>query len=213
MSDRFRSRFPTYDVLDKWHSPSWNEQTREVVAKRLHEVPERRFFSESEWDLLHAICDRLVPQPDRAEAPVPIAPFIDEKLHAGRGNGYRYADMPPQREAWRQGLRAIDDEARLRWGKVFRELPDNQRDAVLRAVQHGDVQSPEWQGLPPKRFFTSTLLHEAVSVYYAHPAAWSEIGFGGPASPRGYVRLAIDRRDAWEAIEGEPIERKAAGDD
>jgi hypothetical protein len=45
------------------------------------------------------------------------------------------------------------------------------------------------------------LLHEAVSVYYAHPAAWSEIGFGGPASPRGYVRIEADRRDSWEAIE------------
>ena len=41
----------------------------------------------------------------------------------------------------------------------------------------------------------------SVSVYYAHPAAWSEIGFGGPASPRGYVRMQANRRDPWEAME------------
>jgi hypothetical protein len=40
-----------------------------------------------------------------------------------------------------------------------------------------------------------------VGIYYAHPAAWSEIGFGGPASPRGYVRLGFDERDPWEAEE------------
>ena len=35
----FRTPYPAYDVLDKWDSPSWNEQTREVVRKRLDEVP------------------------------------------------------------------------------------------------------------------------------------------------------------------------------
>ena len=40
MSEVFRDRFPTYDVLDKRDTPSWNEQTRAVVEKRLHQVPE-----------------------------------------------------------------------------------------------------------------------------------------------------------------------------
>ncbi len=30
MSEVFHHRFPTYDVLDKWNSPSWNNQTRAV---------------------------------------------------------------------------------------------------------------------------------------------------------------------------------------
>ena len=50
------------------------------------------------------------------------------------------------------------------------------------------------------RFFNE-LLGKVVSVYYAHPSAWNEIGFGGPASPRGYVRLGFDQRDPWEAEE------------
>jgi hypothetical protein len=132
---------------------------------------------------------------------VPIVPFIDEKLFKNQGNGYRFAEMPPMREAWRQGIKAIDEEARRRWDSGFCELPHNQQDAVLRAIQHGDALSPAWEGLPPKRFFTSMLLRETVTVYYAHPAAWNEIGFGGPASPRGYVRLGFDRRDSWEAEE------------
>jgi hypothetical protein len=201
MSEVFNDRFPTYDVLDKWDSPSWNEQTRAVVGKRLHEVPDRRFLTESEWAVLSAVCNRLIPQPDRGEASVPIVPFIDEKLFKNQGDGYRFEGIPPTREAWRRGLQAIEDEARARWGGGFRELPTNQQDAVLRAIQYGDVRSATWEGLPPKLFFRSVLLRAVVSVYYAHPAAWSEIGFGGPASPRGYVRMGFDRRDPWEAEE------------
>ena len=43
--------------------------------------------------------------------------------------------------------------------------------------------------MPPQTFWTSHVIHDVVGAYYAHPAAWSEIGWGGPASPRGYVRL------------------------
>lgn len=201
MSEVFHNRFPTYDVLDKWDTPSWNDQTRAVIRKRLHQIPNRRFLTEAEWGVLSAVCDRLILQPDRADSAVPIAPFIDEKLFKNQGNGYRFEGMPPMREAWRRGLQAIDDEARATWGGGFRELPANQQDSVLRAIQHGDVRCAAWQDLPPRIFFRSVVLRDVVGVYYAHPAAWSEIGFGGPASPRGYVRLGFDRRDAWEAEE------------
>jgi gluconate 2-dehydrogenase subunit 3-like protein len=201
MSEVFHDRFPTYDVLDKWGSPSWNDQTRAVVHRRLNQVPNRRFLTEVEWQILRAVCDRLIPQPERRDAPVPIVPFIDEKLFKNQGDGYRYEGMPPMREAWRRGIAAIDDEARARWGGGFRDLPPNQQDAVLRTIQHGETRSAAWRGLSAKRFFSGVLLRGAASVYYAHPAAWNEIGFGGPASPRGYVRLGFDRRDGWEAEE------------
>ena len=58
--------------------------------------------------------------------------------------------------------------------------------------------------MPPELFFAKRLLHDVVGAYYAHPAAWNEIGFGGPASPRGYVRMNFDRRDPWEAAEARP---------
>ena len=197
----FEDRFPQYDVLAKQASVSWNEQTRSVVNKRLHEVPGRRFFDPHQWATLEAICERIIPQPDRPDSPVPIAPFIDSKLHEDRTDGTRYADMPPMQTAWREGLKGIDEESRRLFGRPFRELPPDRQDAVLRAVQNGEVESDIWRQLPAPEFFKKRLLHDIVSVYYAHPAAWSETGFGGPAAPRGYVRLGIDRHDPWEAVE------------
>ena len=40
------------------------------------------------------------------------------------------------------------------------------------------------------------------------PTAWSEIGWGGPASPRGYVRMDFDERDPWEAAEAKDGRRR-----
>lgn len=202
MSKKFESPYPGYDVLDKWNTPSWNDQTRQVVEKRLSEVPERMFLTEAEWRTLEAICERLIPQPDRPDDPVPIAPYVDQMLERNQGEGYRYEDMPPLREAWRRGLAAVERESEERQGVRFTDLGADGQDALLADIQKGKVQSGEaWQGLPPAKFFEETLLKTVAGIYYSHPAAWSEIGYGGPASPRGYVRLGENQRDPWEAEE------------
>jgi hypothetical protein len=196
----FHTPYPTYNVMAKWDSPSWNEQTRKVVRKRLDELPPRRFFTPEQWSLLESIATRLMPQPDREE-PVPIVPWIDDMLHRNRGPGYRYADMPPMRDAWRQGLDAIAAEAHDRHGKDFQKLSPGDQDDLLTDIQNNRVERRYWGGLPSGGFFTHHLLKQVVAVYYSHPDAWSEIGFGGPASPRGYVRLGFDEHDPWEAEE------------
>lgn len=196
----FRTPYLTYDVLDKWDSPSWNDQTRAAIRLRLEQIPERRFLSDQQWSLLQAIVDRLVPQPDREE-PVPIVPWVDALLHHNHGPGFRYADMPPMREAWQLGLKAIAAEAQNRHGKTFEQLSAEDQDELLRDVENNQVDSRYWGNLPAGGFFKHHLLKEVVGIYYSHPDAWSEIGYGGPASPRGYARLGLDERDPWEAEE------------
>ena len=198
MSERFESPYAGYDVLDKWDTQSFNDITRAVLAERLGRVPERRFLEPHLWDLLHAVCDRLVPQPERA-APVPIAPWIDHVLDRNRTNGTRFASMPPQRQAWAIALAAIDREAEIRFGAGFLALDAGLQDAVLKAIVDGEAGGEHWQGVPPKKFMREVMLKEVVAIYYVHPDAQSEIGFGGPAAPRGYVRLGRDRIDPWEA--------------
>jgi hypothetical protein len=196
-------RYPGYDVLDKWHGPSFDDTTRRVLADRLDAVPPRRHLSEDEWALLEAVNARLLPQLDRAR-PIPITPWIDAMLFDQRGEGYRRPDVPPLRDAWRAGLAALEDEARRRHDRRFIELSEAEQDALLQSLADDRVESPQWRTVArgfARHFFTDHLLKIAAGIYYAHPAAWSEIGFGGPASPRGYVRLGIDARDPWEAKE------------
>jgi Gluconate 2-dehydrogenase subunit 3 len=198
--ERFKSLYPDYDVLHKWQTTSWNEQTRRVVAKRLTDIPPRQFFTELQWLTLDAVCHRVIPQPERAE-PVPIAPWIDAKLYKGEGSGTRYAGLPRDRECWRRGMDAIEAEAQHRHRRSYHALDPVEQDLILRAMNDQEVEAPNWTNLPSKKFMRHMLLREIVAIYYAHPAAWSEIGFGGPASPRGYVRMGFNRRDPWEAEE------------
>jgi len=198
-------RFPGYDVLKKRNSQSWNDQTREVIDRRVAINPNlHRFFNEEEWQTMRAVCERIVPQTVARPHPVPLAAMVDEKLHSNAGDGYRYAELPPMREAWRKGLAALDAEAKSRHRRRFHDLTPLEQDAILTAVQTGDAGDPAWHDLPPRSFFAKRVLHDIVSSYYAHPTAWNEIGFGGPASPRGYVRMNFDRRDPWEASEARP---------
>ena len=73
-------------------------------------------------------------------------------------------------------------------------------------MQHGELTGAAWGGMPCKLFFEHRVIPDITHAYYAHPVAWNEIGFGGPASPRGYVRMGLDRRDPWEAVEAAPGE-------
>lgn len=194
------SRYPGYDVLAKWRSPSFDDKTRKVLTRRLKAIPGRRFLSGDEWALLEAVAARLIPQPDRTR-PIPITPWIDDMLAENRGEGFRRDGAPPLRVAWRQGLAGIEAEAERRFSRRFAGLPADAQDAVLGAVQRGEVDGASWDGLPPAHFFCALLLKTVAGVYYSHPDAWSEIGFGGPASPRGYVRLGPDARDPWDGEE------------
>ncbi len=193
-------RFPGYDVLAKRDTPSWNEQTRRAIDARLAITEEPRFFGEAEWRTLRAICDRVIRQPAMGSR-VPIAALVDRKMEQDQRDGFRHAIMPPQREAWRRGLRAVDAEARARFGGAFHDLPPARQDEVLSGIEAGEAHTDTWGDMPPKTFFKARLLHDIAASYYAHPFAWNEIGFGGPASPRGYVRMDFNRRDPWEAVE------------
>jgi len=202
-NEQFRSRYAGYNVLDKWSSTDWDDQTREVVRKRLAELPTIRFFTEHEVRTLTAVINRIVPQPDRPEKErIPIAPWIDEKLFKDKRNGYRYEELPVQREAWRLGLAGVDEAATALFAaRLFSDLDALSQDVVLTQIERGKAPGSVWQKLPPKRFFTSVLLVSIVQIYYSHPLAWNEIGYSGPSSPRGHVRKWEGGVDPWEAQE------------
>jgi hypothetical protein len=201
--------YPGYDVLAKWNSPSWNDKTRDVISRRLSVANEPRFFTAEEFESVTAMADRIVPQ-SASHSRIPVAALLDRKLQDGVLDGYRSAGMPRDGDAWRIGLNALEAEARGLHGSRFAEIAGPDQDALLRRCEAGELHAPEWAGIPPDSFFKHRLLRDLVLAYYAHPVAWSEIGWGGPASPRGYVRLDFNDRDPWEAAEAKPGSEVAA---
>ena len=168
-------------------------QTRAVLVARLEALPERhpRALGDAAFAILRAVCARLIPQPERSE-PIDLAGAVDDRLARGEGNGWRYATMPPDAEAYRRGLLGVDECARATFGAAFVALDGAGQDAVLRAVQRGDAAGEAWQTLPAGRFFEE-LLAELVESYYSHPLAQEEIGYVGFADAHGWQALGLDR--------------------
>ena len=181
----------------------WDARTREVILDRVNNVPEIRFFTTDEARLLEAICNRVLPQDDRDEAhKIPIVPQIDKRLYDNSHDGYRYEDMPPDREAFRLGLRAIEEIAQHLHAAGFLEMGSLQQDEILRSLHDGKPAAAHeiWKRMSVQRFWL-LLVSDCADAYYSHPWAWDEIGFGGPAYPRGYMRLEHGEAEPWESKE------------
>ena len=193
--------YPGFSTLGQ--QKFWDATTRALVLDRVERTPEIRFFDPAQARTLEALCERVLPQDDRDAAHrIPIVPQIDRRLHAGETDGYRYEDMPPDREAYRRALRAIDATARALHGRDFAALAARERDEILLALHDGTtLAAPEaWAGLAIGRFWMM-LVADCSEAYYSHPWAWDEIGFGGPAYPRAYVRLERGEPESWEVRE------------
>ncbi|HKF47484.1 MAG TPA: gluconate 2-dehydrogenase subunit 3 family protein [Terracidiphilus sp.] len=191
----------------------WDQATRNLVTERVDKIPPIRFFSPQEAKVLGAVIDRLIPQDDRSEArTIPILPAIDERLHKNSLNGFRYEDMPPDQEAYRLGLKAIDEMAQSRFGQSFVELAVHRQELILKSLHDGkpDPEHDAWKQMPVHRFW-ALLMEDCVTAYYSHPWAWDEIGYGGPAYPRGYMRLENGLPEPWEKDE-QPYEWNAPAD-
>lgn len=193
--------YPGFHTLDQ--QKFWDEATRNVILQRMHEVPPIRFFTPEEARLMQAVCDRILPQDDRDdEHKIPLVNFIDDRLYHGRSDGYRFEHMPPDDEAHRLGLQAIEAIAQRIYRLPFVDLDPHAQDHVLQTIHDGAPPAGEeiWRKMPVEHFWL-LLVQDTVRVYYAHPYAWDEIGFGGPSYPRGYMRLEGGQPEPWEVEE------------
>ena len=182
----------------------WDEATRRKVLDRVHEVTPIRFFTPDEAMLMEAVAAHLLPQDDRMPSRrIPLVPNIDKRLFEGRTAGYRFAKMPPDGDAYRLGLKAIEQIATRSYQRSFRQLTWRVQDELLKSIHDAkpkDGAAEIWERMPVHRFW-ALMVQDCAEVYYAHPWAWDEIGFGGPAYPRGYMRLERGEPEPWEVDE------------
>lgn len=187
-----QGRFDGFDVLSEVRR--WDLATTGVVLARISPDRELRFFTKDEEPTARALFDLLLGQHE--EPKVPVTEMVDVRLKAGEMDGWRYEDMPEDGEAWHKSLADLDDEAFERFGRRFAELDVDDQGGLVQEVQ----DAKEWRGFNAKHLW-SLWTRYACAAFYSHPWAWNEIGFGGPAYPRGYKNIGIDSREASERPE------------
>lgn len=189
-------RYPDYDVLSQ--TRHWDEVTRRVVLDRVERIPPIRFFEAGEVETLKAFCDVVTAQDE--EPRIAVLSYVDEKLAAGVGDGWQYADLPGDGEVWRRVARGLDDEARLRRFESFAAAPLEAQAWIVHSFSRAALQ---WDGLNIALAWKVVMRYVA-QAFYSHPWAWNEIGFGGPAYPRGYGAFGSPHqgeRESWEGKE------------
>jgi hypothetical protein len=203
---QMHGRFPDYDVLEQ--AGHWDEVTRKEVLDRVQNVPPIRFFDTGERDTLDALCDHLTAQD--CDPRIPVLNYVDEKLHQGKLDGYQYYDMPDDREVWRMVARGLDEEAMRRASVTFGAAWTELQHEIVTDFSEAKLHGGAWSELNVSHAF-SVIMRGVVQAFYSHPWAWNEIGWGGPAYPRGYSRfgsphLQSAERETWEAVEAFEID-------
>jgi hypothetical protein len=173
-------------------------QTRAVLLARL-EPPGADctpMLNTELFETLRAVIDRVIPQRnDAAYAVIDLAAAIDKKLSEGTGDGWRYASLPSDAEAWRLGLIFLEEVARRLNGTPFNTLAPAMQDALLEAIAAGRLRSEK---LDLQRWFED-LRAAATEIFVAHPLTLARMRYSGIADePNGFVQLGIGKLDAWE---------------
>ncbi|OOP64873.1 hypothetical protein BMF89_01685 [Arthrobacter sp. SRS-W-1-2016] len=192
-------RYPGFSTVAQ--SGHWDKATAGVVLGRLARPADIRFFTPPEEATARALFDQLLAQ--HAEPRIPVVNFVDARLAENQTDGWRYDDMPEDGEAWRRSLVALDRAAEKSFNQIFANCSDEQQAAVLRGVR--DLGTSTWHGMPAGHVW-GLWTRYACTAFYSHPWAWDEIGFGGPAYPRGYKNLGVGRLEPFEVADARPQE-------
>jgi Gluconate 2-dehydrogenase subunit 3 len=194
---RRAGRFPGFDVLAL--SKHWDQVTAGVVLARIGTAPDIRFFTPVEATTATALFDQLLDQNEHTR--LPIVQHVDSRLAEQQTDGWRFDDMPDDGRAWRGSLAALDAEAATRHGQGFAACSSQQQRELIQAVQ--DAGSTCWHGLNALHLWNLWTRY-ACTAFYAHPSAWDEIGFPGPAYPRGYKNPGVNTREPFEVPDAHP---------
>ena len=192
-SPQMHGRYPDFDVMqDRGH---WDPVTRELLEQRAGQPPECRFFNADEQRTLGALFDVVLAQD--SDPRVPVLQMVDAKMYAREFDGYRYESMPSDD----QTLKLVAERL-----AGLAELDSYTQHARVKAFADGEL---EWDGIDVSLAW-KVVSRLAVSAFYSHPWAFNEIGFRGPAYPRGYMRrnmgpTGVDPDEPKEAFGLDPV--------
>ncbi|MGZ4112595.1 MAG: gluconate 2-dehydrogenase subunit 3 family protein [Tumebacillaceae bacterium] len=195
--DRIKTLYPGFNVMAEHEH--WDDHTREIVQKRLETPGSYQKLTGEEVDRIRILAALFVDDGRSAMLDY-IVKHFDNKLASDIGEAQRKAGVPPQHVLIKQGLAALELLAKSEFQRSFTDLTAEQQITLLVGLETNtlSLQTESGTRIPSSEFFKK-MLSESVSAYYSHPQIWSEIGYAGPAYPRGYVRSELGLTDPWEA--------------
>ena len=170
--------------------------TRRVLEERAKPVVGERFLAPELFDLLQQITGTLLPQ-GAIGTGVDIAGAIDQRLATGESAGWRFADLPPEGEAYTQGLQVFATMLQGTPMKTFGRMLPPAREDYLRCVANGDVDGP---ARFPLSKWLLLLRTDAVKIWLAHPDTMQKIKYYGFADGATGTTDGPTITEGWTAL-------------
>ena len=162
-------------------------QTRAVLEERMAGPRSTTVLDAMQILTLRAVCERLLPQ--RAGSEIDLAGTIAARLASGKGDGWRYAVLPEDSDAYRHALNKLAESG-------FERMSDEAKDECLRELTQNKASAEA-------RWFEE-LRGDATTAYMSHPATYARIGYsgigvGGANTPQqGFVAISTGEVEPWE---------------
>lgn len=177
--------------------------TRAVLEERSVEKDVAPAYLDAiSFRVLILLCRRLLALGDEPLA-TRIAAAIDARLAGDQSNGWRYQQMPGDRDTYKLALRVIDEMARKNHHAIFADLAEKQQLTLMQQLQKGEAGG-DWSGVSAARFFEE-LLCEVTELFYSYPYAQNEIGFVGMADAHGWKMIGLKEQETPEPPEPSPL--------
>lgn len=192
--------YPDGTIQQLLHTDAMSAATKAVLEDRLSEKQASpAYLSTRNFRMLVVLCRHLLELTDEAFA-ARIASEIDTRLAENKSNGWRYRQMPGDREVYEIALNALEETAQNSYHTGFTHLSADQQRTLLHQLQTGGIQGEGWKKLSPSLFFEE-LLCETTELFYSYPYAQNEIGFVGMADTHGWKKIGLNEQQSPEPSE------------
>lgn len=175
---------------------------RATLLARHHGPPRDapRALSDAQRAILAALVARVLALDDAAQA-ADLAHRLDVGLATQGGDGWRFAELPADAQAWALGLDALDA---LADGWCARDATT--QDAWLERLARGEAEPGPHSGLDGAQLarWFEDMRAETARTWASLPATMAALGYDGFATGsvegagEGYALAGADQREPWQ---------------
>jgi pimeloyl-ACP methyl ester carboxylesterase len=187
-------------IADLIASDQTSHRTREVLMRRLSEPGCSGVLSAEELRTLRALVERVIP-----EAGFDLATRVDRVLAEKLHDGWRFDHLPPDAQAWKQGLLSLDLAAVREYDVPFVALDPARQDELLTRAQKGELGKGALGamhiGSNKSAFDADQMSHwfedvrgDLAKLFISDPRAMQRIGFAGFADENGFTHIRLGDR-------------------
>jgi pimeloyl-ACP methyl ester carboxylesterase len=198
--DRVAAVLPPAEFTQLLGSARVSRRTRAAMLARMRPAPvPAAGWNEAQRATVAALIAHILP--DTAAAPdLPLR--VEASLARGEGDGWRFATLPPDAEAWRRGIATLDA---ISDGFVAADhaVQADWLDRIA-AGEAGIADDATFLSPAQMALWFQDARAEVVRVWMSLPSTMAAIGYDGfavggdGARKQGYVRTAADDSEAWQ---------------